>query len=328
MEIFWLGVAGIWIKNGDDGDILIDPYASGNQSPWMNRFELEQIESKIVTNTLFDRVKLIIGTHNHYDHVDDISYIWSRWSGAGRDISVVVPEATKRAWQKRNWRRQIDRWSDNRSDELMKRVITLAPKESSIFPDITPCPGCDLVEDGKIKVGSLEITFVKQYHSDLPGPFEAGANREGNYALSVVDTAFTGDAAVSPGDRNGERSVNCGSAFILCSSGLPVDTLDEKPWNIDYSKYEFPREFDHRFQPQWLFEAVRHEVVHEKILNRLDSLTGVTPIHWDRGAFLCPPRKVGKVTRMGLRSIRKFHDLTPGPLHYVRLRNTLRYPLS
>ncbi len=115
MEISWLGAAGLLIKSSDgQGDILIDPYVSGSMNSYLRKDERRGIRNRIIDNQEFKNVKMLIATHNHFDHTDDIPFIWSRWyagQNKRKDLSIITVKDTVKEWETAFIRRKVNSWS-------------------------------------------------------------------------------------------------------------------------------------------------------------------------------------------------------------------------
>lgn len=330
MEIKWLGVAGLFIKSSDDtGDILIDPYVSGDQCTH-NPIELKAIREKITQNPQFDNVKYIIGTHHHYDHVNDIPYIWSRWNrDRTRPITTIIPQMSRKRWKNFVWRARVNRWSRGKQSRFVDSMITLNPTNNTIYPDFTPYFTDCTVSGNSIILGSLKVTFIRQYHSNLPMGIEHKQHIMGTYALYIEDCSDSAVTEEITATDSPVDSLVCKRFFTMGSSGIPHQTTAGERFDlkIDYADdtIKVPDEFMQAgFDPEYAVIAIKHPKAFEKTVGCFPNLKGVIPFHWDLGSLLTPTRKVGHWNKCGKKSVQEHSSVIPHGVKYILLQNMLR----
>ncbi len=338
MKIQWLGAAGLFIKSSDkQGDILIDPYVSGETINHFNYKERQSIQNRIVDNPEFSNVKMLVGTHDHFDHTEDIPYIWSKWcSGTSprKDVSIVTIDKTIANWEKNcRWKNSITAWSKGKHQEFLNHTISLTAQgeTNTVDPIIkakdSAYQGTTIVDDSNsIVLGNLKLTFIRHFHSDIPIlPFDEQANDSGVYGLYIEDINeknLTDTKVVGTVKGEEPLSVNCKNAYISFSLGLPYNPKCEDLRK--YEDYEFSDSFISKdFTPDWIFLAIsklsthkhednldKQEHIYSKFLEGFNCLKtqdgktevkGMTPIHWDKH-MATGPRFIG---RQGNRRVRK-----------------------
>ncbi len=158
LRIRWLGTAGYEISD-DSVTILIDPFVSRPKPHKL--FPVLHVDEEAVNRYVLnpldtDRLKLILISHNHYDHSMDLSYILSRFSNPGtRPLVFGDPNVAKLILSHTDkvdipWLKESGGLEDTRIS-----VFNLTPKESN---------GEDAPSEYVGRFGEFEVWAFKSIH--------------------------------------------------------------------------------------------------------------------------------------------------------------------